>query len=301
MSGYDFRASPFYKLKSKERLANLLHSTVPALQAVCVSDSNYRTFSKPKRDGTLREISSPVYKLKSIQARIAALLKRIEPPAFLYAPVSGRSYVGNAAQHIGAKSIRLLDLENFFPNCKFEKVYWFFRRYMDCSPDVAYILAKLACLDGKLPQGSPCSPILAYWSYVDMWSAIARLVERGGCRLTVYADDITISGDTIPERMIWEVKQEIRKHGHTVAKSKERSRRCRAAEVTGVIVNEGRLTAPNRQRQGLLKTRREMSLASDPQQVRKLRAQLRGRMAQFKQIDAGNLAVKGNEPPPPRP
>ncbi len=197
----------------------------------------------------MRNISAPIAPLKVVQARIAELLNRVAAPDYLFAPVEGRSYVDNAARHIGARSIRLLDIEDFFPSCTINKVIWFFRSRMECSPDVSVILARIVTEGGALPQGSPCSPILAYFAYVEMWEEIENAVASTGCVLSVYADDLTISGRTVPEVLIWELKRILYRHGHRYAARKERARRDRPAEVTGVILAREGVTAPNRQRQ----------------------------------------------------
>ena len=32
-------------------------------------------------------------------------------------------------------------------------------------------------------------------------------IQNAGCTLSVYADDLTISGETVPEAAIWEIKK----------------------------------------------------------------------------------------------
>ena len=237
----------------------------------------------------MRDISAPIPPLKSVQARIANLLSRISSPDYLFAPVKGRSYVDNAARHIGAQSVRLLDIQDFFPNCTIKKVIWFFRKRMECSPDVAVILARIATENGFLPQGSPCSPVLAYFAYIDMWEEIAARVSSDGCRLSVYADDLTISGNAVPEAMIWDIKRLLHKHDHRYAANKERARRSRPAEITGVILTREGIAPPNRQRQKIYRVRNELRHATSSAQVMKLQAQLCGRLAQVHQIQTGNF------------
>ncbi|MEP0232252.1 MAG: reverse transcriptase family protein [Roseobacter sp.] len=236
----------------------------------------------------MRDINAPIKPLKDVQTRIAVLLSRIAPPDYLFAPVADRSYVDNAAVHRGARSVRLLDIEDFFPSCTINKAIWFFRRRMECAPDVAVILAKIVTHRGVLPQGSPCSPILAYFCYVDMWEEIAALVDRAGCKLSVYADDLTISGEVVPENMIWQIKKTLHRHGHRYAKAKERSKRDRPAEITGVVLRRDIVIIPNRQRKKIVEIRSELCCAKSPKARQRLEAQLRGRLAQLSQVKAGN-------------
>ena len=169
---YAEQDSPFYKLRSKAKLAGLLFLDVDKLKFLADSEDLYFDFPKKKRGGGFRSISAPRADLKIVQKRIAGLLQRITPPEYLFAPVCGRSYVDNAKRHLGANSVRHLDIEDFFPSCSANKVIWFFRKRMDCSADVAVLLRGVVTRHGSLPQGSPCSPILAYLCYVDMWEEI---------------------------------------------------------------------------------------------------------------------------------
>jgi hypothetical protein len=102
------RDSPFYRLRSRRKLASLLFISIDKLQELAKAQDLYFQFNKQKPSGGFRQISAPRNDLKLAQARIADLLQRILPPGYLFAPVSGRSYVDNAAAHIGARSIRLL-------------------------------------------------------------------------------------------------------------------------------------------------------------------------------------------------
>ncbi|MCY4284141.1 MAG: reverse transcriptase family protein [Thiotrichales bacterium] len=285
---YTERDSPFFRLRSRARLASLLFIGKAKLRTLADGGALYRHFTRPKASGGLRVISAPRGDLKSVQARIAKLLRRIETPDYLFAPVPGRSYVDNAATHLGAMSIRGLDIEDFFPNCTAKRAFWFFHVRMECSRDVAAVLTRIVTHEGALPQGSPCSPILAYWCYVDMWERIARIVQDAGCTLSVYADDVTVSGRVVPEEVIWRVKTLLRAHGHRCAGAKERARHARPAKITGVIVRGDRLQTPNRLQKKLHDLRREaLRMRSDNDRA-DLMVRIRGREVQMEQIASGN-------------
>ena len=276
--------SPFYKLKTKKKLAKLLGISFEKLKCLADSEELYFEFEKKKSSGGFRLISAPRDDLKEVQKRIADLLQRIAPPEYLFAPVSGRSYVDNAAHHLGANSVVVLDIEDFFPNCTANKVIWFFLKRMQCSPDVAAILRGIVTRNDSLPQGSPCSPILAYLCYVDMWEEIERLVSEKDCRMSVYADNLTVSGDVVPEKLTWEIKKTLQRHGHKHNLEKERRRFKKPVEITGVILSGNELLAPNRQRQKLYETHKKFKTTPSAEHSKKLEAELKGREAQFRQI-----------------
>src|SRR3546814_18695653 len=80
---------------------------------------------------------------------------------------------------------------------------------MGCRADFAGILGDLCTFEGHLPTGSPLSPILAYYSYHDMWAELAAFCTANGYTLTVYVDDVTISGANVPAADAWHVRPMI--------------------------------------------------------------------------------------------
>ena len=286
---YEERSSPFFRLPSRRKLAKLLYKGQPGLEELARAQDPYTHFSKRKSNGGIRHISAPRDDLKRVQARIAKLLQRIVPPDYLFAPVAGRSYVDNAARHLGAMSVHLLDVLDFFPSCTGKRVYWFFHTRMQCPADVAGVIRGIVTHEGSLPQGSPCSPILAYLSYVDMWENIGQIAVDADCTLSVYADDLTISGRMVPEAAIWKIKRELRKHGHQYNAAKERSRHRKPAEITGVILRPDGLHPPNRSRRKLNEVRQELKDTRTEAERATLEMRIRGRETQMKQVIAGNV------------
>ena len=284
ISYHPLHQSCFYKLPSKKKLAKILFTSTRNLENLSKNRSLYHCWDEPKKCGGFRTIEAPHKNLKVIQKRIAELLHRIKPPDFLMAPVKRRSYVHNAAVHVGARAFSLLDIENFFPSCTDKKVYWFFHKKMHCAPDVAAILTKLATFRGHLPQGSPCSPILAYYAYIDMWEAVSDIIAPSNCRLSIYADDITISGSTVYERDVWAVKQALYRHGHRYNCRKERRLVNKAADITGVIVSGDDLLLPNRQHKQLRSIIKQRQTVGPGKLRETIDRQLRGRVAQANQI-----------------
>lgn len=238
-----------YRCGNRKKLLQLLQTTPTKIAELKSADTLYHRMEKPKKNGGVREVYAPRYDLKRIQARLSELLMRVEAPDYLMSPVRGRSNIDNAALHRSASAHRLIDIEDFYPSCTSTKVAWFFGKVMGCPSDVVALLVWLTTLDGALPQGSPASPILAFLSYRDMWDEIAAIAARDQNRLTVYVDDVTLSGEVVLGRTLWEIKQELRKHGHRTKESKEESRLGTPVTVTGVILRAGALLLPNVQHQ----------------------------------------------------
>ena len=66
----------------------------------------------------------------------------------------------NAKYHTRQKIVISFDVQNFFPSINLEGVRKIFN-IIGYSKKNSYLLAKLCCLDDKLPQGAPTSPYLS--------------------------------------------------------------------------------------------------------------------------------------------
>lgn len=194
-------------------VAALLGFEASALAFVLYGKSaptKYTKFTIPKRAGGAREISAPNPQLKLIQRRLANILQDCEqevkqiygrhddgprPDMVSHGFVRKRSIVSNARQHRHRRFVFNVDLENFFPSINFGRVRGFFIKdhNFGLKPAVATILAQIACEDGALPQGSPCSPVIANLIGHILDVHLVRLAARNGCTYTIYADALTFS------------------------------------------------------------------------------------------------------------
>jgi hypothetical protein len=164
-----------------------------------------------------------------------------------------------------------------------QRVAWFFREVMRCSLDVAAILGRLLTVDDHLATGSTVSPIMSFYASSDMWSAIIRIAREAGCTVTIYMDDVTISGDRVDGEALRAIKREI--HAHGLRYHKEKRYRGNFAEVTGVIIRDGRLLVPNRQRKKAFEARMRLAELHDDHEVDALGRKLQGFDQQRKQVE----------------
>lgn len=282
-SKHSLQQSCLYKIPSPALLAKQLYTTDAALMALCDSERpRYSYWTEKKKSGGERPISAPFQELKRVQKRLSDVLHKIKLPDYVYAPVKGRSYVDNGLVHKHQRAFCLLDIEDFYPSCTEAKIVGFFRNIMKCDLDISVTLARLTCDKGSLPQGSPTSPILAYLAYSEMWDAIAAHADEGGNKFSLYADDLTISGDRVLGTTIWKIKKEVHKHGLTLKSKKERWIFDKPAPVTGTITGGGALRLPNKQHAALAKARAELSR---PGGNRKKKGNVvKGRLAQARQV-----------------
>lgn len=165
--------------------------------------SKYTTFEIPKRSGGLRQIAAPTWQLKALQRRLADVLyecrDEIDAAAKRKSLSHGfrrkHSIITNAARHKGRRFVFNLDIEDYFPSFNFGRVRGFFirNRHFGLHPSAATLIAQIACFENRLPQGSPCSPVIADLISHLLDVKLAQLAKQHGATYSRYADDLTFS------------------------------------------------------------------------------------------------------------
>ena len=280
--------SPFYKLQTKARLAFILNISLLELKTFLQSsNSSYYEFDLTNPKGKKRHIEVPKPRLFQTHKRIENLLNRIFPPDYLFCPVKRRSYVTNAKEHVSSAEIAVLDIKKYYPSARASRIFQFFYEEMLCARDVAGVLMTLCSFNGHLPTGSPLSPILSFFGHKRMWDRIAGIVEKSGCRLTVYVDDLTISGPKVPGSLVLAIKQEIINTG--LRYHKEKSYKGKGVRrVTGIIIKNDELRLPNAQHLKKHKLRIAANMQVDPEKRKALLTRLNGHQSQVEQIRVVN-------------
>jgi len=249
-------------------IASLLDFTPSGLSYILYKIPNalkYNSFPIQKRGGGKRLIRAPVPRLALLQKRLAVLLyncvddlKSDFPPrrSLAHGFERGRSIVSNANLHKRRRYVFNLDLKEFFPSINFGRVRGLFindRRFL-LHPDVATVLAQIACFDNELPQGSPCSPVISNLVGHILDSRLARFAKTHKCTYSRYADDITFSTSRkvfptqigCPKSALtasWEVSSDLRARvqsaGYFINDSKTRMQLRGSRQITtGLMVNE---------------------------------------------------------------
>jgi hypothetical protein len=153
---------------------------------------HYRHFTKPKKDGTRREIVEPDARLKQVQRMIAARFFAAEQPhpaAVAYR--RKRSVADHVWSHAGAELLITADVEDFFPATHAGRVEdWWRERVPD---GLARLLTLLTTYRGGLPQGAPTSPALSNLVNRKLDEQLANRASAAGARYTRYCDDMVFS------------------------------------------------------------------------------------------------------------
>jgi RNA-directed DNA polymerase len=164
----------------------------------------YRKFSIAKRSGGMRQISAPMEQLMLLQSRLSDLLQNCDEDIrqsqgwldqASHGFRRGKSIISNAKKHRGKRFVFNVDIENFFESINFGRVRGFFikNKYFALRPDVATVLAQIACNNNSLPQGSPCSPVISNLVAQILDYYLCLLASKFGCTYSRYVDDITFS------------------------------------------------------------------------------------------------------------
>lgn len=251
--------------KTREDLAALLRYRRSALTYILYKippAARYKTFTLPKKSGGDRCIDAPNPRLKALQGRLAEelgkCLTEIEKAAkhknrLSHAFRHDASIISNAKAHKSRRYVLNLDLKDFFPSFNFGRVRGFFlaNNHFKLAEPVATTIAQIACNDGKLPQGSPCSPVLTELLTHFLDIRLARFARHYKCTYSRYADDLTFSTNqkTFPTALAlvdgdtWKLGDELRARiegsGFVINDAKTRMQ-CRGSRqsVTGLVVNE---------------------------------------------------------------
>jgi RNA-directed DNA polymerase len=218
-------------------------------------EPRYHRMRIAKRSGGIRELSVPSDGTKRLQrmllSRVLAGL-RAHPAACAYE--RGKSIAQNAAPHVGRAVVIKLDIVDFFPATKADRLQKYFQR-IGYSRKAARLLTRLATHEDGLPQGAPTSPRLSNLVNYGIDVRLANLAGRCGGVYTRYADDITISlSQDDPRRvrgLVQRVRRILRAYGYELHQKKLKILRPHHRQlVTGLVVNE-RLNLPRSKRREL--------------------------------------------------
>ncbi len=221
----------------------------------------YQEAHIPKRSGGMRRLLVPSDGTKAVQRTILRrLLGRLRAHPAATGFEAGKSIVDNARPHVGRHVVIKMDVKDFFPATKEERIERYFRR-IGWNKHAAKLLTTLTTAEGGLPQGAPTSPRLSNLVNYGLDRSLQQMVERRFGRYTRYADDITISFEEhrVPRKTARRVRGTIqyaaiilKAHGYYAHRNTKLKvcYRHRRQMVTGLVVNE-RVQLPRAKRRWL--------------------------------------------------
>lgn len=246
----------FCSLNSLNALCKLLKIDIRQLRLLA-EQGQYKTFTIPKRNGGERHIETPGAPLKKVLGRLNFFLQSVylfERSKAAYGFIAGihndddrRNVMTNAQKHVGRAYLLNIDLKDFFHSVTREKVLQIFLnkpfRFKRELPD---ILADLTTYKGRLPMGTPTSPVLSNFACRDLDDQLTKYAENMIWKYTRYADDMTFSSNLqIDSDKVHSIRQLISNAGFQV---NERKVKVFGPEdekiVTGLLITDKVMLAP---------------------------------------------------------
>ena len=195
--------------------------------------SLYNIYKKKKPNGKFRIIQAPKQELKLYQSILASNFEDIyDPPDCVHGFVKGRSPASLAANHTNKDWVITIDMKDFFPSITSD---------MLLSLGITRISSEIATLDGKLTQGSPCSPVCSNLVFRPLDIKFQHFFKRKKVRYDRYADDLVLSGYGKPSwSYVNYIKEMCALHGLAVNTSKTKFMfKNNEQKVLGITVNSG--------------------------------------------------------------
>ncbi|MFV1873826.1 MAG: retron Ec67 family RNA-directed DNA polymerase/endonuclease, partial [Oleiphilus sp.] len=235
--------APVDKLKS-------LQSRLSTLLLDCIDEINKAKFPNSELN-KVRDKNSKSNNHEALKVKVPN--SEIKQPSLSHGFVRKRSIITNAMMHIGQKNVLNIDLEDFFDNFNFGRVRGFFikNENFKLDPHIATVIAQIACYNNKLPQGSPCSPVITNLITHVLDIRLAALAEKYSCIYSRYADDLSFSTrETVFPRQLMrldngeyaagkKLKSEIKRAGFSINDKKTRIQfKDSRQDVTGLVVNQ---------------------------------------------------------------
>ncbi len=261
----EYKSCSLYGLQSKKQLKELLGIDEPG--SFTITAESISQIIKPRIDGKkgkARLIEPPFQEIKIVQKKLLRYLQKLAIPNGIFCGVKGKTVADNAKIHSGQKYVYQTDLSKFFPHITRNKVYNFFNKKMNMSPDIAKMLAIMCTIDYKyvdkeryaevyeyfiknklklnahLMTGSPVSCILSYFVNVDMFDLIYQKAQKQSIAMSLYIDDLTFSSEKpISKDFIQYVNKTLKCFGYrvSIAKSLYNTPK-RVKKITGVILDK---------------------------------------------------------------
>lgn len=195
--------------------------------------------------GKTRKLVYPVADLRAIHERLKFHLNKIIQPSYLMSPRKDRSQRDNAATHLDAQQYLTLDIKQFYPSTTLSMIRKSLVDQFGMEGDVAGLIAHVATADDQACFGSPLTPVLAALVHRPMFDAIADLCVEYKLYHSVWVDDITISGNSVPGQFIARVRRIISSSGLKSHKLQYRTGN-KVVFITGVGVVGSNLVVPRR-------------------------------------------------------
>ena len=199
----------------------------------------YRFRSEPKPNGGQRILYIPLGRLRKLQDKIKdRILSAATFPKYLHGGIKKRSALTNVKNHSRKEAVLALDIKNFFPNIRPERVMRVFGK-LGYSGEAAKILTRLTTYEHQLPQGPPTSPAIANLCIPRADARFSGLARAQALNHSRLMDDMTLSGSRRLGKFTRLAARIVEEEGFSVKQGKKGKLMMQneRQEVTGVALN----------------------------------------------------------------
>ncbi|MCG8331764.1 MAG: reverse transcriptase family protein [Chitinophagales bacterium] len=244
-------------IRSITELCQLLKISKRKLELLAAQPS-FKTFTVPKKDGGERLIEAPSKDLKIVLGRLNNYLQSayyFEKSSAAYGFIVGvrndedrRNIFSNAKKHVNKEYLLNIDLKDFFHSVNRDQVLSIFEgppfKFKRQLPN---IIADLTTYKGRLPMGTPTSPVLSNFACRSMDEQLSQLAEEMLWNYSRYADDMSFSSNRyINEEMRRSILQIVKAEGFLPNPRKIKLFGPEEDKiVTGLLVNDDVHLAPD--------------------------------------------------------
>lgn len=236
--------------KSLDYILNLLHLDRPFVDSYIntTDQSVYFKETAVKKRGGSRLVYEPQGdKLQAAYKAIYEQLKAYRPLIHdsAHGFLKDRSNVTNAREHLGARFIATIDIEDFFDSITKDQVEKTLLR-LGFNPEAAEVMSRFCTINGFLPQGVNCSPDISNHCFYELDVELSEYANKHGIRYTRYADDMTFSGPIRTDETKFSIADAIAivefSGSYKIAKHKTKIQRRGANQyVTGLTIFDDKM------------------------------------------------------------
>jgi hypothetical protein len=182
----------------------------------------YFTRSEPKPSGRHRVISAPYSNLKAVQQELRDLLNQVPIPDGICGK-KGTSTISAMRPHVRKPMVITLDIADFYPSITSKQIAHVLNKLLDDEAQISNFV-RLVTRKNVLPQGAPTSPVLARLVVVKAFEEIQKAIQGicPGSGISMWVDDITISGPEGLKRSIPLIRKILKRHGFRLRDEKIR-------------------------------------------------------------------------------
>jgi hypothetical protein len=258
--------------------------SVADLHAAATAPTYKRFEDKPASGKASRQIQEPSGLSLTLHYNFLRLLDRVQRPDFLHSATKKRSNVSNADAHKGLLPSASTDISRFYENTTRAHVKEFLHKDLGLAHDLARLLADALTADGHLPTGSAVSPLLSYFTHQRRFAEIEEMCLDAGVKLTLFIDDLTISGSKASKALLYRIKGVMQRAGLKTHKDRVTGA-GHPMVVTGAVPIATTLRLRNRHRLGIMSLLDQLK-AGDLTTIRTLA----GKIASAKIVDPNGAA-----------